>query len=72
MIAKALPVYTDYKHGRTKVITILRKCSGDISILKDEMEKVCDNREVIVRAGSLHVDGNYHRRLKIWLAGLGF
>ena len=65
-------MYTDYKNGRTKIITILRKCGGDVGLLKEEMAKVCDGRDIIVRAGSLHVDGNYHRRLKTWLAGLGF
>jgi hypothetical protein len=64
-------VYTDYKGGRTKVITILRRCSGNIDILKQEMEKVC-GCEVQVCHGSLKVDGNYRLRLKKWLAGIGF
>jgi hypothetical protein len=68
---KALPVYSDYKAGRTKVITMLTHCSGDIALLKSEMEKVV-GQEVIVRPGKLVVDGNYVRRLKLWLAGLGF
>lgn len=66
-----LPIYTDYKHGRTKVVTILRKCKGDINELKSEMEKVV-GRPVTMRPGKLVVDGNYHLRLKTWLAGLGF
>ena len=68
----SLPVYTDYKGGRTKVITILRRIRGDIFELQSEMSKVCDGREVIIRPGKLVVDGNYHARLKIWLSGLGF
>ena len=67
----ALPVYTDYKAGRTKVVTIVRRCRGDIDALKEEMEKVC-GKEVTIRPGKLVVDGNYHIRLKKWLAGLGF
>lgn len=31
-VTKALPVYTDYKGGRTKVITILRKCGGNVEV----------------------------------------
>ena len=70
-IGSSLPVYTDYKAGGTKVITILRKCRGDINQLRDEMEKVV-GKSVLIRPGKLVVDGNYHARLKMWLAGLGF
>lgn len=66
-----LPVYTDVRGGKTKVITVLCKCSGDIDILKEEMGKVCDGKEITVRAGKLLVDGNYVKRLKIWMTGLG-
>lgn len=70
-VANSLPVYTDYVGGGTKVVTILRKCRGDISILKEEMEKVV-GKEVEVRPGKLIVVGNFDRRLKTWLTGLGF
>ena len=70
-IGSSLPVYTDYKAGRTKVVTILRKCRGNIDELRNEMEKVV-GKPVIVRPGKLVVNGNYHARLKVWLAGLGF
>lgn len=66
-----IPVYTDYKSGGNKVITMLRKCKGDIEILKEEMEKVCGS-EVEVRPGKLVVNGNHVKRLKTWLTGLGF
>jgi hypothetical protein len=66
-----LPVYTDIKGGQTKIITMLCKCSGDIQTLKDEMQKVCDNKEITVRAGKLLVTGNYQKRIKVWLTGLG-
>lgn len=69
--SKSLPVYTDYKAGRTKVITILRKCGGDVSLLKSEMEKVV-GRPVTVRPGKLVVDGNFSKRLKVWLSSIGF
>jgi large subunit ribosomal protein L49 len=70
-VSKSLPIYTDYKAGRTKVVTILRKCRGDIIALKSDMEKVC-GKEVVIHPGKLVVDGNFHVRLKKWLAGLGF
>jgi hypothetical protein len=71
-IGRALPVYTDYKGGGTKVVTMIRKIRGDVHSLKADMEKVCDNREVIIRPGKLVVVGNYHARLKLWLTALGF
>ena len=71
-MGEALPVYTKYIGGRTKVVTILRKCRGDVELLKSEMEKVVDGNKVSVRPGKLVVDGNYHARLKKWLTGLGF
>ena len=71
-IGKSLPVYTDLKGGKTKVVTILRRCRGDIAALVADMEKVCDGKEIIQRPGKLVVDGNYHMRLKKWLSGLGF
>ena len=70
-VGNSLPVYTDYKAGRTKVITMLTKCSGNIELLKSEMEKIV-GKEVQVKPGKLVVDGNYQRRIKLWLAGLGF
>lgn len=70
-VGSSLPVYTDYKAGRTKVVTILRNCRGDIDQLRQEMEKVV-GKTVTVRPGKLVVDGNFHARLKLWLAGLGF
>jgi large subunit ribosomal protein L49 len=70
-VGKSLPVYTEYKGGRTKVVTILRKIKGDVNILKAEVEKVV-GREVVVKPGKLVVDGNHHMRLKSYLTGLGF
>ena len=70
-IGMSLPVYTDFKSGKTRVVTILRKIRGDVDILKSEVEKVV-GKEVMIRPGKLVIEGNYHRRLKVWLTGLGF
>lgn len=72
-VGQSLPVYTDYKGSGTKVITILRKCKGDIKTLKAEMQKVVGPKDQVrYMNGKLVVDGNYCRRLKTWLTGLGF
>lgn len=71
VVGEQLPVYTEFKHGRTKVVTQLRRIRGDVYALKEDMEKVC-GAKVTVTPGKLQVDGNYVRRIKRWLNGLGF
>jgi len=66
-----VPVYTDYKGGNTKVITIIRKIKGDVQKLKSDLEKVV-GQEVEVRPGKIIVNGNYQKRVTLWLVGLGF
>lgn len=51
---------------------MLRKVSGDISELVNDMSIVCDGADVEIRPGKLIVKGNYHWRLKLWLSRLGF
>jgi len=71
-VGQSLPVYTDYKGGRTKVVTVLRKVSGDVSELLVDLRKVCDMSEIEIRPGKVVIYGNYHWRVKFWLARLGF
>lgn len=70
-VGQALPVYTEIAGGGTKKLTIVRKVRGDVLEMINDMEKVV-GRPVLARPGKLVVEGNFHRRLKTWLAGLGF
>lgn len=67
-----LPVYRDYRNGRTRVLTILRRFNGDEEELRTEMSKVCHGKEVAVRPGRLEVVGDHVGDIKKWLTGLGF
>eukprot|EP01104_Vermistella_antarctica_P010015 TRINITY_DN263_c5_g5_i1.p1 TRINITY_DN263_c5_g5~~TRINITY_DN263_c5_g5_i1.p1 ORF type:complete len:213 (+),score=70.75 TRINITY_DN263_c5_g5_i1:146-784(+) len=67
-----LPVYTDFRKGRTQRITILRKCSGDMEVLKGELAKVLGGCEVVERPGRLEVKGFHSEPIKKWLLELGF
>ena len=67
-----LPVYRDYRNGNTRVLTILRKYTGDENTLASEMQKVCGGKNVSVRPGRIEVVGNFARPIKEWLVGLGF
>ena len=69
---KQVPVYTDYKNGRTLALTIVRKFRGDVEELAKEMSKVCDGRPVSIRPGRIEVKGNYRGRVAEWLMRLGF
>lgn len=70
--AKAIPVYTDYKNGRTRCLTLVRRLRGDLPAFATEMSKVCDGRPVTIRPGRVEVKGNYRGRVEEWLKRLGF
>lgn len=69
---KQIPVYTDYKNGRTRCLTLVRRFRGDENALGEEMSRVCDNKPVTIRPGRVEVTGNYRGRVCEWLQRLGF
>eukprot|EP00941_MAST-03F_sp_MAST-3F-sp1_P004300 g4300.t1 len=71
-LAGELPVYKDYKNGRMKTVTILRKYDGDVHALASEFQKVCKEAEVKIYNGRIEGKGNHVREVKQWLGGLGF
>ncbi len=36
-----IPVYTDFIRGRTKVVTLLRRCGGDVEVFVDYFYDFC-------------------------------
>ena len=66
-----LPVYTDMRNGRSRVVTILRKYSGDAVALQSELELLVGSQ---VRAyhGRLELNGSHKALVCKWLADLGF
>lgn len=69
---KQIPVYTDFKNGRTRCLTLVRRIRGDANDLAQEMSRVCDGKEVTIRPGRVEVVGNYRDRVEEWLLRLGF
>lgn len=67
-----LPVYTDFKNGRTRVVTVVRRYTGDGRALAGEMARVLGGVPVDVLNGRLEVEGNHVATVRTWLAGLGF
>eukprot|EP00741_Cyanophora_paradoxa_P019551 tig00021127_g18873.t1 len=67
-----IPVYRDYRNGRTRVFTILRKIEGDPKLLAKDMSEVCYGSFVEVRPGYLRVQGDFATEIKEWVRRLGF
>jgi large subunit ribosomal protein L49 len=67
-----IPVYSDFKNGRTRELTIVRRVSGDVHALARELYRVTGGAKVAVHPGRLEVEGARTRELRTWLMGLGF
>jgi len=79
-----LPVYVKYRKDGTKATTRIKRVSGDRDAFLRELRCVLDlparqpeqhnsNNGIRVRTGgTIEIDGNRVREVKLWLAGLGF
>lgn len=69
-----LPVYTDFRHGRTKCYTLVKRISGDVNALAKELRAVLGGAvvEASPERGTLRIHGNKSEEVKRWLLGLGF
>ncbi len=67
-----LPVYRDYRNGRTRVITIVRRYDGNEEELLHELSTICNGSPVIRRPGRLEIIGDHAQKIKQYLTGLGF
>jgi len=70
-LAGNLPVYVDYKNRRNIKRTIIRKVSGDIEQLANELRKVCSNAEVRVKVGQIVIPGIHKESVNMLLYRLG-
>lgn len=67
-----IPVYTEFKNGRTRELTIVRRISGDVKALAAEIGRVTGGAHVNVTLGGLEIEGNRSKEIKYWLMSLGF
>jgi len=67
-----LPVYTDYRNGRTRERTILRKIKGDEMELSQELSALLGGVEVYHYVGRIEVKGLHSTKIRTWLQQLGF
>ncbi len=67
-----LPVYTDYRNGGMKKVTVVRKIIGDVNEFKTELSKVVSNSPIEDKMGRLEISGLHSEKVKLWLRRLGF
>ncbi|CAM0140475.1 54S ribosomal protein img2, mitochondrial [Umbelopsis sp. WA50703] len=75
--SQSLPVYLDFKNGRTRQLTVIRRVQGDAQALKEEVAALFPDATknlVTVNPVNNHVviKGSYVNDIKHWLAQKGF
>ncbi|KAJ1971406.1 mitochondrial large ribosomal subunit [Dimargaris xerosporica] len=71
---QALPVYTDYRNGNTRVLTIIRRVWGDKDALCRDLAQVVPVERLTVRkvTGHIWIKGFYRNEVIAFLAKQGF
>lgn len=69
-----LPVYSEFRHGRSKCYTLIKHISGDVPALAKELRAVLGGAvvETTPERGLVRIHGNKTEEVKRWLLGLGF
>jgi translation initiation factor 1 (eIF-1/SUI1) len=65
-------VYTDFRNGGMKKVTIVRRLTGDIDEFTAELKKVVSNSPVEEKIGRVEISGMHSEKVKLWLRRLGF
>jgi large subunit ribosomal protein L49 len=71
-IGQQVPVYTDYKNGRSRKLTVIRRVSGNVDALVEELRRVTGGAEVTARLGRVEIEGDRAKEVKTWLMAIGF
>ncbi|CDW82189.1 ribosomal protein [Stylonychia lemnae] len=67
-----LPVYTDFRNGGMRKVTVVRKLFGDVDEFKTELSKIVSNSPIVEKQGRLEISGFHTEKVKLWLRRLGF
>ena len=65
-------MYTDYRNGGMRKLTVVRGVSGDINEFKEELAKVVSNSPIEEKMGRVEISGLHSEKVKLWLRRLGF
>ena len=52
-----LPVYTDFRNGGSRKLTVVRKVLGDVNEFKEELAKVVSNSPIEEKMGRIEING---------------
>ena len=55
-----------------KKVTVVRKITGDINELKEELAKVVSNAPIEEKMGRLEISGLHSEKVKLWMRRVGF
>lgn len=73
-VNKGLPVYSDYKNGQTRVLTVVRRVQGDANALMKDLNADFPEAAININAKTQHVviKGHFVNEVKEWLISKGF
>jgi len=66
-----LPVYTDIRNGRTRILTLVRKVEGNATALSTDLAKLL-GVSVYEKVGRIEIPGNHIGKVRQYLQQLGF
>eukprot|EP00158_Paraphelidium_tribonemae_P006061 Partr_v1_DN27649_c1_g1_i2_m64959 len=70
----SLPVYTEYRNGRSRILTVVRRVEGDIESLKNDISLFVPLEIIEIKQPQNHIviKGNVQRPLRYWMNACGF
>jgi hypothetical protein len=69
-----LPVYTEYKSGRSQILTLIRRVDGNAEKLCDDLGNFIPKEKIRIKYPTNHVEikGNVQRTVRYWLTAVGY
>jgi large subunit ribosomal protein L49 len=63
-----LPVYRQFKNGRTRTVTIIRRVEGNARAFSKLLARVIPEDRITIRLGNVvQLEGNYAETVREWL-----
>ncbi|CAG8677947.1 3026_t:CDS:2 [Acaulospora morrowiae] len=77
---KSLPVYSDFRNGKSRILTVIRRIEGDIQALRNDIRKEVFPYDTPINSmisinhtsNQVVIKGNYVFKVKKWFINKGF
>ncbi|KAJ1733311.1 mitochondrial large ribosomal subunit [Coemansia biformis] len=71
---QSLPVYTDIRNGRTRMLTLVRRITGDLGALRADLAKELGDESIAIKSAAqqLVIKGDRTKEIREWLTKRGF